>query len=85
MDSEQDEYCKNLLELYRKVYHAVDKYIEYDLELTRSEALEIILNKSFIEPKESLVGIKKILRTNIELFFARKMTVNQVEDLIIKK
>lgn len=85
MNNSKEEYSKDLYELYRKCYHAVNQWTEYHLDVTRQQAIKNVLNQAFgDEPIENLSPIRQTLRTNLELFFAKGMTVQAVENLLIR-
>ena len=80
------EYNKELLNLYRKLYIAVTKCTEHCIDLKREEAVGVVLEETFgNEYTEEFSHFRKLLKSNILLFFAKKMTVNQVENLLFGK
>jgi hypothetical protein len=82
----KEEYRQDLFELYRKSYYAVNKWLEYHLDMTREQTIKSILDEAFGGgPNNELSPVRQILRSNLELFFAKNMTVDAVEKLLIKK
>jgi ABC-type nitrate/sulfonate/bicarbonate transport system substrate-binding protein len=79
----QIEYNKELLNIYKKFCNAVTKGTEFCADATRKEAAEVILDEIFEDINIS--SFRKVLKSNIQIFFNKNMTVKQVEDLLNNK
>lgn len=84
-DINSEEYNKELLNLYKKFYRAVTRCIEHLPDIKREEAIGLVMEEVFgNEYNSDMSPFKKQLRSNILLFFAKGMTIWQVEKLLFK-
>jgi hypothetical protein len=80
-----EEYDKELLNLYKKFYRAVTKCIEQLADIKREEAIGLVMEEVFgNEYNSEMSPFKKQLRSNILSFFVKGMTVCQVEKMLLE-